>query len=97
MKVARRRFFGLAAAPVIAKAAPAVLAPMVQMAEADIAPVVTPFNELFFRSSFSSQEVVLSVADYMDSYIRPKMLKLAHDIDREVYKAMGRPDLVGKV
>lgn len=88
MKASRRSFFGLVAAPVVTKALPVAAAPMVEMVEADIAPVAIPFNELFSRDVFTTQDVALSISDYMESYVRPQMLRLSREIDAEIRKAL---------
>ncbi len=87
-KVARRRFFGLVAAPVAAGALPVGAAPIGEMVEADIAPVVPPIaSKVTPWGTFTTQDVTLSVSEWMESYTRPQMIRLAREIDDEVRKA----------
>lgn len=86
MKASRRRFFGIAAAPVVVAAVPAIAAPVVKMVEADIAPVSMP--PVTHPFAFTATDVTLSVEDWMESYTRPQMLRLSREIDAEVRKAL---------
>lgn len=80
MKTSRRRFFGfVAAAPLAAVAAPAIA----EMVAADIAPVVAEAPP-----SFGIEDLMLTVSEYSERYIKPQMLRLADEIDAEIVGAM---------
>lgn len=80
MNTSRRRFFGLVVAvPFTAVAAPAI----VEMVAADLAPVMAEAP-----ASFGIEDLMLTVADCSERYIKPQMLRLADEIDAEVFGAM---------
>ena len=81
MKVARRRFFGLAAAvPAVAQAKP----PMAEMVEADIAPVPVPPSATWHWMGGNSPAIALIQED-----LRARMFRLSKEIDAEVRKSLG--------
>lgn len=83
MSIARRRFFKMAAAPAVAGVTPALAAPMVEMVEADIAPVPLPPRDVWHWVGGEAAPI-----DVMQSGIRARMVEIARQSDADVEEAL---------